>query len=81
LRDAIKKDWHGCLNLQNTETDIAKLLSSLKKCVTVDVKEQASVEAKNGLIAYYRISSMCSSFEWSPALIIYHLGCAGNVCG
>ncbi|KAJ6102633.1 Dynamin [Penicillium sp. IBT 16267x] len=56
VRDAIQNDWDGTLHLQNTEKDCVKLLSSLKKRVIVDMKEQACSEAKTDLIAYYKVA-------------------------
>ncbi|CAI7613136.1 unnamed protein product [Penicillium pancosmium] len=56
VRDAIQNDWEGTLHLQNTEKDCVKLLSSLKKRVIVDMKEQACSEAKTDLIAYYKVA-------------------------
>ncbi|KAJ5987720.1 Dynamin [Penicillium waksmanii] len=55
VRDAIQNDWNGTLYLDNTEKDCVKLLSSLKKRVIVDMKEQACSEARTGLVAYYRV--------------------------
>jgi hypothetical protein len=56
VRDAIQNDWDGTLHLQNTGKDFDRLLSSLKKRVIVDMKEQACSEAKTDLTAYYKVS-------------------------
>lgn len=58
VRDAIRNDWNGTLHLDNTERDCVKLLSSLKKRVIVDMKEQACSEAKTDLSAYYKVCFM-----------------------
>ncbi|KAJ5210048.1 Dynamin [Penicillium cf. griseofulvum] len=56
VRDSIHTDWDGTLHLQNTERDCARLVSSLKKRVNVDMKEQACSEAKADLTAYYKVA-------------------------
>ncbi|KAJ6132636.1 Dynamin [Penicillium samsonianum] len=56
VRHAIRDDWNGSLHLENTEKDCVKLLSSLKKRVIVDMKEQACSEAKTDLTAYYKVA-------------------------
>ncbi|KAJ9488831.1 hypothetical protein VN97_g4458 [Penicillium thymicola] len=55
VRDAIRDDWNGTLHLDNTERACFKLLSSPKKRVIVDMKEQACSEAKTDLTAYYKV--------------------------
>ncbi|KAJ6020128.1 Dynamin [Penicillium canescens] len=56
VRDAIHNDWDGTLHLRDTEEDCVRLLSSLKKRVIVDMKEQACSEAKSDLTAYYKVA-------------------------
>ncbi|KAJ5919650.1 Dynamin [Penicillium verhagenii] len=56
VRGAIQDDWNGTLHLDNTEKDCVRLLTSLKKRVIVDMKEQACSEAKINLIAYYKVA-------------------------
>lgn len=46
----------GVLHVSNTGQDRARLLSSLKGHVTVDMGQQACEEAKAGLGAYYKVS-------------------------
>lgn len=41
VRGAIQDDWNDTLHLDNTKEDCVKLLTSLKKRVIVDMKEQA----------------------------------------
>ncbi|KAJ5787101.1 Dynamin [Penicillium paradoxum] len=56
VRDAIAPDWNGRHNLPNTENDIAGLLKSLKSRLVVDMKEQACLDAKTDLNAYYKVA-------------------------
>ncbi|KGO57330.1 Dynamin [Penicillium expansum] len=56
VRDAIASDWDGTLHLRNTKKDSVRLVSSLKKRLIVDMKEQACSEAKTDLAAYYKVA-------------------------
>lgn len=67
VRDAIDNDWNGTLHLDNTERDCVKLLSSLKKRVIVDMKEQACSEARTDLIAYYKV---CFTWYYKGSVLI-----------
>lgn len=49
-------DWDGILHVSNTGQDRARLLSSLKEHVIVNMNQQACEEAKAGLDAYYKVS-------------------------
>lgn len=54
---AIANEWNGKLHVSNTQVDLKKLSSSLKKRVIVDMTQQACEESLAALNAYYKVRS------------------------
>jgi hypothetical protein len=52
---AVANEWNGKLHVSNTQMDLTKLCSSLKRRVVVDMTEQACEESLAALNAYYKV--------------------------
>jgi hypothetical protein len=55
MDDAIREDWNGKFHVSNSQVEISRLLSSLQDRVIVDMTEQACMDARTDLAAYYKV--------------------------
>jgi hypothetical protein len=55
MDDAIREDWNGKFHVSNSQFEISKLLSALQDRVIVDMTEQACMDARADLAAYYKV--------------------------
>ncbi|PCG88591.1 Dynamin [Penicillium occitanis (nom. inval.)] len=56
MDDAIREDWNGKFHVSNSQFEISKLLSALQDRVVVDMTEQACLDARADLAAYYKVA-------------------------
>ncbi|KAL4780682.1 P-loop containing nucleoside triphosphate hydrolase protein [Aspergillus varians] len=53
---AIREDWNGRFHVSNSEVEIGRLLSSLQGHIASDMTEQACIDARSDLAAYYKVA-------------------------
>jgi hypothetical protein len=61
------KDFNGKVHISNNQVDADKLLVSLQNQITVDVQEQAGVEATHGLRRVQRAPTHGLAREIGPS--------------
>jgi hypothetical protein len=60
MDNAIRDDWNGKFHVSNSQFEISKLLSALQDRVIVDMTEQACMDARADLAAYYKVQILCT---------------------
>lgn len=55
MEQTAANDWHGAMHISNNGSDVKRLINALQRRVVVDMDEQACIEARAGLDAYYKV--------------------------
>lgn len=55
IDSAIEGEWNGRFHFQNSSDEVRRLVTALQDRVVVNMTEQACIEARNDLAAYYKV--------------------------
>ncbi|THC91734.1 hypothetical protein EYZ11_008808 [Aspergillus tanneri] len=56
IKEAIDEDWNGEFHISDSPAEIHRLVTSLQDRVIVDMTEQACLDARTDLAAYYKVA-------------------------
>ncbi|RDH26898.1 Dynamin family protein [Aspergillus welwitschiae] len=56
IDSAIEGEWNGRFHFQNSSDEVRRLVTALQDRVVVNMTEQACIEARNDLAAYYKVA-------------------------